>query len=148
MAHRGDQMTTRRLLSRALFERPIEFWAARVLAAGFLAIGAGLVFQAHRFSSTPAYGNLIILLDAPTWGWMYITSALLLLAWVTAAPRSKWWAGAAHLPAIMLTWVWLIAFVIRYLTDSSTTVVNVVSWSMFFVGLVRSLVLAVRSGGQ
>lgn len=121
---------------------------AATMAAVFTAIGLALLFQPGRFANTPSYANLLELL--PQWGWAVIYLA------VAALKVSAIWrysirslVVAAHMGAIALEGVWWIAFVIRYLTDNGTTVVNVVSWSVFLYLSVRSaLMLDQHTGGN
>ena len=105
-------------------------WTTRLVAIAYVAIGCGLTLQPGRFSNTPSYANLIAFVTAPGWGCAYLGVAALLIAWCLAR-RAHWLGVLAHTAAAILTMWWLAAFVIRYATDSGTTIVNVVSWGVF-----------------
>ncbi len=118
-----------------------DWHPAVLMSIAYTAIGVTLILQPSRFAKTPSYGNLLMLLDQATWGVIYLAVAALLGLSLTALPRRRKWTAAviAHTAAIALTATWLAAFVVRYLTDTGTTIVNVVSWSVFFALLVRSV---------
>jgi hypothetical protein len=113
--------------------RPIITYTV-VLA--YAAIGLGLVLQPARFGATPSYANLLQFAPAEAWGAAYLTVAGLLVAWRMI--RHQWVGVAAHTLASILTVWWLLAFVVRYSTDNATTIVNVVSWSVFLSLVIRS----------
>jgi hypothetical protein len=127
-----------------------ELWSARIIMAAYLAIGLGLLVQPSRFTRTPSYANLLILAGAPTWGILYLLSALSLALWLGLQPTQPYepnqprWGIAAHMIPIALTAGWLIAFVVRYLSDTATTIVNVVSWSVFLALLGHSEAMVFR----
>ena len=108
----------------------------------FTAFAFGLWLQPDRWASTPAYALLLNILPQQTWGSIYLALALLMgcaLLW----PR---WGLVitAHTLAIGLTAAWWFAFVIRWITDDGTTIVNVVSWGTYLLLLVWSAQRAVR----
>lgn len=112
-------------------------WTTRLAVLAFTFIGGGLLFQSDRFQRTPSYGNLIRIAPAWSWGIAYLAAAALLVSWgLFRLPQ--WWGVVVHTLAIMLTFGWLAAFVVRYFTDSSTTIVNVVSWTVFLILLIES----------
>ena len=117
-------------------------WSGKVVALAYLGIALGLLFQPDRFAKTPAYHNLIAVLAAQAWGVLYLMAALGLLAGALVARR---WRPAvsitAHTITVALTAWWLLAFVVRYATDVSTTIVNVISWAVF-------LALVLSSGAE
>lgn len=113
---------------------PVITWTVIV---AYLALALGMTFQPSRFSNTPSYGELLQVASAPTWGFGYFTVAVLLAAWRVS--RSRTVGVLAHTAGVILTGWWLAAFVHRYLTDSGTTLVNVVSWSVFFSLVIRSI---------
>lgn len=115
-------------------------WPGRVVVLTYLAIGLGLVFQPDRFSQTPSYANLLEILDAEIWGVLYMLSALLIAVYLLAV-ANRFYGIAAHTFAVMLTAIWLAAFVIRWFTDTSTTVVNIASWAVFLFLIIRSSTL-------
>lgn len=106
----------------------------------FIAFGLGLVFQASRWSSTPAYGNLLIIFSAPTWGYIYLTVGIVMLvAMFTRTFRLI--SLIAHTIAFVLLVSWEAAFIIRYLTDTKTTIANVVAWAAYLALVLRSATL-------
>lgn len=106
------------------------------VVAAFAAIGLGLTLQPARFGSTPSYANLLQFAPSEAWGAVYLLVACLLLAWRLTPQR--WLGIAAHTLAAILTLSWLAAFVVRYASDDATTIVNVVSWSVFLSLVIRS----------
>lgn len=100
----------------------------------YAAFGITLLVQPGRYSNTPSYANLLDVLPAWTWGVLYLVAGLGLLVPL----HSKGISAAMHTAASGLTAVWLAAFLIRYFTDSGTTIVNVVSWSVFLTLVIRS----------
>lgn len=102
----------------------------------FAAIGLGLVLQPARFGETPSYANLLHFAPAEVWGAVYLSVAGLLLVWRLI--QRQWIGVAAHTLASILTLWWLMAFVVRYFTDDATTIVNVVSWTVYLSLVVRS----------
>lgn len=112
-------------------------WPGVVIALAYLGFAAGMLFQPERFSSTPAYGNLIDVLDIRVWGACYLVTALLLSGYISLL-TSRLFGIVAHTVTLIVTGVWWLAFVIRWLTDDSTTVVNMVSWLVFLLVTARS----------
>ena len=104
-------------------------------------VGIALLAQPERWSRTPAYGNLLILATARTWGIIHLAIGILLFLAVFIARSSRAFSIVAHTLTIMLLATWEIAFIVRYLTDSATTVANVVSWASFLFLAVRSALL-------
>jgi hypothetical protein len=115
---------------------PNRFYV-RIILFAYLAIGLTLILQPNRYANTPSYGNLIDVLPQWAWGAIYVGVSLLLTAARLTANRVV--GVVSHTTAISLTAAWLIAFVIRYLTDEGTTIVNVVSWGVFLTILIISL---------
>jgi putative Mn2+ efflux pump MntP len=105
----------------------------------YAAIGTTLIVQPDRFDATPSYGLLLDIFDQKIWGIVYLLAAagLGLSLWKR---RRRTLLTIAHTFAIALTLVWLGAFVVRYVTDSATTIVNVASWGVYLALLVRSAV--------
>lgn len=112
-------------------------WTTRLAFLAFTLIGGGLLLQPDRFQRTPSYGNLIRLFPASTWGLVYLVVAASLFSWGWRR-TPQWWGVAVHTLAIMLTSGWLFAFVYRWWTDDGTTVVNVVSWTVYLILLIES----------
>jgi hypothetical protein len=108
----------------------------RIIIFAYLAIGLTLVLQPNRYANTPSYANLIDVIPQWAWGAIYLlVVALLVTARITP---NKIVGIVSHTVAIALTGSWLLAFVIRYLTDSGTTIVNIVSWGVFLTILIIS----------
>lgn len=116
--------------------KPDAWWTGLVILACTL-IGADLLFQPTRFSRTPAYGNLIQVFSAPTWGVLYLAVAAGFVSWMVRR-KPGWWGAAVHTAAVMLIGGWLFAFIVRWRSDDSTTAVNVVSWSIYLLMTIRS----------
>lgn len=113
---------------------PVISWT---VIAAFMALGIGMTLQPDRFARTPSYANLLSFAPAQVWGCAHLLVAALLLAW-RMSTHTRWIGVIAHTAGIMLTLWWLGAFVIRWLTDDATTIVNVVSWSILLSLLIRS----------
>lgn len=107
-----------------------------VMAAVFAAIGLTLWLQPHRYDNTPAYANLLEIARQRTWAAVYLAAAALKIAAIVRRGRTLF--VITHTVSITLVSIWLGAFVLRYLTDSGTTVVNVCSWSVYLYLVVRS----------
>lgn len=105
-----------------------------------LTIGFTLIFQPHRYDNTPSYANLLEIMPQLYWGLIYILVALLYTAGIIQ-PHSRPLLVLVHTAGSILFVSWLLAFVVRWLTDNGTTVVNVVSWGVFLSLVVRSAVL-------
>lgn len=112
-------------------------WPGVVIAIAYLGLGLGMLLQPRRFSATPAYGNLIEILNIQAWGVCYLLVAVLLGSYISLL-TSRLFGITAHIMALIVTMVWWFAFVIRWLTDANTTVVNVVSWFVFLLVIARS----------
>lgn len=107
-----------------------------MMAAVFAAIGLTLWLQPGRYSHTPAYANLLDIARQQTWAVVYLVAAALKVA--TIWRRSRILFVVTHTVTITLVSVWLAAFVVRYVTDPGTTVVNVCSWATYLYLVVRS----------
>lgn len=110
------------------------------VAVGYGAIGVALWLQPSRWHNTPSYANLLSILSTEVWGGIYLAVSAVMLAAVWQV-RSRVLVVTAHTVAIALTGSWLLGFLVRYFTDSGTTIVNVVSWSTFLIFLIRSAVI-------
>lgn len=114
-----------------------------VMGVTYAIYSLSLIFQGARWHRTPAYHNLLIIMPTGTWGAIFGGIALLLL--VTAyRPRPAWLAYTAILLAFMLTTCWDIAFLVRWVTSSSTTPETWTSWAVFNYVLLRAGVLIDR----
>lgn len=116
-------------------------WAGFGITAVLAIFGTMLVVQSDRWYKTPAYGNLLHIMTADTWGYVYLGIATLmcfgLIFW-----GSRRVNVATHTLAFVVLAAWEVGFIIRYLTDQSTTIVNVVSWGTY-IFLVVSSALAI-----
>jgi hypothetical protein len=121
---------------------PAVTWTVIVADVG---LGLGMVLQPDRFARTPSYGNLIGIAPIQAWGGAHIAVALGLLVWRLFHCRGI--GIAAHMAAAGLTCGWFCAFIIRFATDSSTTIVNVVSWGVM-VSLVARSIVGLDEDGQ
>jgi hypothetical protein len=99
--------------------------------------GLGMVLQSTRFDATPAYRNLSQMLDIRLWGVAYLMTAIMFSVY-TLLTTGRLYGIITHIVALVVTGIWLLAFVIRWLTDSGTTVVNVGSWLVLTLIIARS----------
>lgn len=108
-----------------------------VMSAAFMIFGLSMIFQAHRWASTPAYHVLLQIFRGPQWGILFLIAGAGL---GTAALQSgrRWMAVASLTFAFCLTTGWMLAFVVRYLTSGSTTPETWVSWAVFDYLLLRA----------
>lgn len=129
-----------RWMPRRQPRRP-DWHPAVLMSVTFTAIGMALILQPDRFAATPSYANLLAIVGQMAWGLIYLGCAVLLVMSLLPLPRRNKWslAVAAHTVSIALTGFWLAAFVVRYLTDDGTTIVNIASWSVYLALLVRSV---------
>jgi hypothetical protein len=106
------------------------------MSAAFSIFGLSLIFQGHRWHSTPAYHVLLLIFPAPVWGALFLLSGITM--GLSAWQFGRRWAVVATLAlAFTLTLGWMMAFVARYLTSPSTTPETFVSWAAFFFLLLR-----------
>lgn len=112
-------------------------WAGVTISLSFTVFGVALWLQSSRWYNTPSYALLLKLLGTHAWGTLYLICAVLMFVHLTVF-KPAWFAILAHTASAMLVVFWLVAFVIRYFTDSGTTIVNVVSWSILLTLLVHS----------
>lgn len=111
-----------------------------VITFAYLAIGVTLILQPERYGNTPSYVVLLEIFNQGVWGVCYLAVGLSLAASALGAGSryGRWLAVTSHTAAIALTGAWLAAFVVRWLTDDGTTIVNIVSWSVYLALLIRS----------
>lgn len=107
------------------------------LAVIFLVFALGLVLQPSRWSSTPAYGNLLIIMPAPWWGLVHAVIAVVLASGL-ALRQFRPLAIGAHTLAFILIASWESAFIVRWATDPKTTIANVVAWGVYLALVVHS----------
>jgi hypothetical protein len=110
--------------------------SAIVLTGILLVFGLALVFQSGRWSRTPAYGNLLLIFSADVWGCIYLAASLVMI--IALVLKRRGLSKVAHTCAFIVFAVWEGAFIIRYLTDSATTVANVVAWAAYLFITIRS----------
>ena len=112
-------------------------WPGVVIGVAFLCFALGMLLQPGRFYATPAYGTLTQVFNIRVWGALYLVVAALLGIYVSFfTPRL--FGIVVHIVGLIVTSVWWLAFVIRWLTDDKTTVVNVASWLVFLLVIGRS----------
>lgn len=102
-----------------------------VMSAAYAIFGLSLLWQPHRWQSTPAYHVLLEVLTAPVWGTLFLASGVSmgLAAWQYG--RRRWLVIGALTLAVALTAGWMLAFIVRYLSSPSTTPETWVSWAVF-----------------
>lgn len=111
-----------------------------VMTTVFTALALGLGFQGGRFTRTPAYANILDIANQTTWAIAHAFVAVLVIG-TFRYHTSRVYLTVTHTTSIILLATWWLAFVIRWFTDDSTTVVNVLSWGVFLYLAVRSLLL-------
>lgn len=131
----SDEVTPGMIEGPAKFRRiPVP---TIVLAIILTVFGFTLIFQSSRWSRTPSYGNLLRIFSADTWGFIYLAVGILLFLSV-AFYTVRMLGVMSHTFAFVLLLGWEVAFIIRYATDQSTTIVNVMSWLNFLFVLLLS----------
>lgn len=115
-------------------------WPGVVIAIAYLGLGFDMLLEPERFSTTPAYGNLTQVLDIRIWGGFYLLAALLLAVFASLVTNRQY-GVIAHVASGAITLVWWFAFIIRWRTDPNTTAVNVVTWGVFLIVIIRSMTL-------
>ena len=127
----------------ARLQRPRELpalWSGKVtlavMAAAFTIFGLSLIFQAHRWESTPAYHVLLQVFPARAWGGLFLVSGLSMGTSCWQFHR-RWILVASLTLAFTLTNGWALAFMVRYLTNPDTTPETWVSWAVFDYLLLR-----------
>lgn len=101
-----------------------------VMSVAFVIFGLSLIFQPHRWASTPAYHVLLQIFRAQTWGALFLASGvgMALAVWQFG---KRWAVIASLMLAFTLTIGWMLAFIARYLTSPDTTPETWVSWAVF-----------------
>lgn len=111
-----------------------------VISIAYATFAASLTFQPRRWSSTPAYRNLLAIMPQQAWAAAFAVVAGLLAAaviWHSLRPLSV----IALSAGLAITATWCAAFIVRWLTSSSTTPETWVSWAVFGYLLLRALTL-------
>lgn len=129
-------MVSLRWLTRGSWPSAVGKLDLSVMSAAFAIFGLSLLFQPHRWHSTPAYHVLLLIFPAQTWGGLFLVSGITmgLSAWQFGR---RWAVVATLILAFTLTLGWMMAFVARYLTSPSTTPETFVSWAVFLFLLLR-----------
>ncbi|MDP9115819.1 MAG: hypothetical protein M3O28_00820 [Actinomycetota bacterium] len=98
-------------------------WNCLILAAVHVLWGVSLIVQPHRWTATPAYYNLFHVIPEFWWGVIYLVASVLLAVgvYVMRHRRRLWVIQTAITVNFVLTSAWGLAFVVRYLTNPSTT---------------------------
>lgn len=129
-----DQCLGEERIVKNLNGRPAVAYAITIV---LLVFGVALLAQSNRWEKTPAYGNLLRILPADAWGFVYLGAALLMIV-ALVFWEHRLTAIIGHMVAFGVLVFWEGGFIIRYLTDSATTVVNVVSWAVYLFLVVSS----------
>lgn len=110
-----------------------------VIAIAYAIFAVSLLFQPARWSRTPAYHDLLVIMPQAAWGAVFAVVALLLAAAVWYHTRRL--SVAALSTALAVTTCWFAGFVVRWATSSATTPETWVSWAVFDFVLLRALTL-------
>lgn len=110
------------------------------IVVAYLAIGTALIVQPERFGNTPSYGLLLDVLPQWAWGICYLVVAVGMALAMYPSSYRRPFAVVGHTAGVALTAGWFFAFMVRYVTDDSTTIVNVVSWAVFLSLIIRSAI--------
>ncbi len=111
-----------------------------VIAATYAILGVSLLLQPARWAATPAYRNLLAIMPQHAWGAVFAVIAALLTAAIWR-PARRWLSVLALTAAFMVTTAWGLAFVVRWLTSSSTTPETWTSWAVFDYLVIRAVAL-------
>jgi hypothetical protein len=117
-----------------------------VMSCAFVIFGLSLMFQSHRWESTPAYHVLLQVFRAQAWGVLFFLSGagMGVAAWQFASRRA---VIASLTVAFTLTTGWMLAFVVRYVTSPDTTPETWVSWAVFDF-LLLNVAISIDRGPQ
>lgn len=111
-----------------------------VMATIYLVFAGSMLLQPARWTRTPAYHNLFVVLPEHVWGIIYLSSGLLLvLAAVLYMRRVYWVIMTGIMCALMISVSWSFAFVVRVITSNNTTPETFMSFLAFSYLLVRVL---------
>lgn len=116
-----------------------------VMAAVYLTFGVSMVVTPSRWSQTPAYGAIFRELPERDWAVIYLVVGGLLLAaalWMADGSRKRYvFAMASITLGLMVSVSWMLAFIVRVLTNPSTTPETFMSFLVFSYLLVRVAIL-------
>lgn len=120
-----------------IFNRPES---TVMITAFFFCLSAGLIFQPLRWSATPAYGNLLDIMPAFSWGIVtLVIGVILLIALIVTYPLARAVSIIGHTFAFIFILGWSLAFIVRWATDSHTTIMNVATFGILALGtIIRS----------
>jgi hypothetical protein len=121
-------------------ESPI--WPAAAIAGAYFLLGLGMIAQPERFERNTPYANLLEILSIQVWGGIYLAVSVLFSVYLIVDQSRLVLSIIAHFTGFTLTGVWLIAFIVRYVTDPTTTISNIVAWLVYLLLLMRSVALA------
>lgn len=111
-----------------------------VVGTGYGIYSLSLMLQGIRWSRTPAYRNLLAIMPAAGWGIAFGVVSALLFAAVAVYGR-RLLSVAALTAAGVITAGWALAFVVRWITNGSTTPETWVSWAFNCYLLARAAIL-------
>lgn len=125
-----------------------------VIAVAYGIFALSLLFQPARWGMTPAYRNLLVIMDQRAWGTCFAVVTAMLAAALWKGRTYRWLSVLALSLGLAITTTWVTAFVIRWLTSSATTPETWVSWAVFDFLLFRAFLLLgyeevrIRIGGE
>jgi len=106
-----------------------NFFPGLIVSIAFLGFGITMILQPHRYKNTPSYKNLIQMESLTFWGICYLVIGIawiIFMLWI----RNDKVGLLVHTFASMITAVWVVIFIVRWITDSGTTIVNVINWGV------------------
>lgn len=111
-----------------------------VVGSGYAIYALSLLLQPLRWSRTPAYHDLLVIMPAAGWGAFFGAVSAALLAAVFLY-RLRWLSVTALTAAGVITLAWSLAFLVRWATNNSTTPETWVSWAFNAYLLGRAAIL-------
>jgi len=121
--------------------RPTPRTSMLVVTIAYGIYALSLLLQPARWAQTPAYHNLLIIMDQQAWGTLFAVTTAGLAAALRFGHRYRWMSIAALSLGLAITTTWCAGFVIRWLTSSSTTPETWVSWAVNDYLLLRALLM-------
>lgn len=101
-----------------------------VMGLVYLLFGFSLLFQEHRWESTPAYQNLLAIAQSWVWGVLFLVAGTGMLSSIWLYSR-RLFTYTALVYSGALTASWFLAFVYRYSSSVTTTPETWASWFVF-----------------
>jgi hypothetical protein len=117
-------------------------WPGAVVVGAFTVLGATMLLQPDRYNEGAAYGIVVDVLDIRVWGVLYLLVAILKAAYLSVL-RLRPMAVLVHIASFVLASWWLVALLIRYVTDRNAAVVPSLLWVMLMLLILRSVSLMV-----